>query len=749
MVESLTRRQYAQAVALAIAVLSLLWMLFFWRVFTLTVEDRVIFNQQGDFILHFYAPIAYQVERVQAGELPLWNPYNYAGEPSIANIQNGSFYPPRYLAAALADPYTFQVYQLETALHYWLASVTAFLFLLVSFRRPGLALIGAVLYAYRGYMTGYAMLQASTVATEAWFPLALLGVGLSLGRWRVTGALLAGVACALMLLAGRPQAAFYLIAALMAYLTFQVMSQPKRPLAAVIALGWRGTLIGGVGVGLAAAQLLPMLELTGESFRVIDQTYTDKGSGFAFAELIRLVIPGFYGEWSPLYTGLAASLLAVAGLLGGARRDVVFWAGLLIVTLLLSLGANSIVYDFFYAFIPGFDLFRNQERIAALTTLAVVMLALFALDGDLRFGRWFRWLVYGGAGLLALVYGLVSLAVLLGVTLPDASAGTDVLGLLVTVAGLFALWVRFAPQMPSRGLAMSLLLALIVFDLFTVGTRSVNFVPDTPDNRLQLAPEMQPYANIPPDEVLWRVDGAAGLQGRGILFDIPDIYGLGAISLATPERLYNLPVDRLWEVLAVRYITTIDPVRENVPLELLAYERNPSGDTYQILELQDPRPLAHLVYDYRHAEGDAAFARLIMADARVDLREMGVTLNPLPFELPGQRPETSTIDELTIHTPEHLSLTVSTGTDALLTLAMIDYPGWQVTVDGDPVEIVDVYAGLIGVPIRAGDDQRVNVRFVSATVTQGIAVSLGTALLVILLAGWRWMAGRRHTKPPG
>ncbi len=253
----LTRPQLLRAVVLALVVLTALWGVFFWRVLTPTAEDRVIFNQQGDFVLHFYAPIAYQIERLQAGELPLWNPYNYAGEPSLANIQNGSFYPPRYLTALLAGPghYTVQVYQVETALHYWLASLLMFAFVLARFRRVGLAILGGTLFAYRGYMTGYAMLQASTVATEAWLPLALLGVYLCMGRYRVGGALLAAIAVALMLLAGRPQAAFYLIVMVMAYLAylaFETLQDGDSPRRVFIGFLTRALAIGGLGVALAA-----------------------------------------------------------------------------------------------------------------------------------------------------------------------------------------------------------------------------------------------------------------------------------------------------------------------------------------------------------------------------------------------------------------------------------------------------------------------------------------------------------------
>ncbi len=726
------RGSVAHPVPQALVILTLLWFLFFWRIFAPAVEDRVIFNQDGDFILHFYAPIAYQVDRFWDGEVPLWNPYNYGGEPSAANIQNGTFYPLRYLSALVAgrDNYTFQAYQTETAFHYWLASWWMFLFLWVCFRRRWLALIGGVLFAYSGYMTAYPMLQASTVATEAWFPLALLGILLSLTRprWRWYGMLFTALAVGLMLLAGRPQAAFYLIAVTMLYLLFQAW-QRRTPIAGIL---WRGFVIAAGGAGLAMIQLLPMAQLLLYSYRFGEYGFLDKGSGFAFAELRGLLYPSFYGQWSPLYIGGAGLLLAIFAVFSLRDAAVRFWLLLGAGALLLSLGANTVAFDFVYNFVPGFDLFRNQERLVSVTVFALILLAMHGLDALAREedSRLLRRLGYGFVAAWGLIFAVVSMMQTVNPQQPGLWEAANVFGFMLVVFGSFAVWLHFTA--PPSHLAGGLLLLLIVLDLFTIGTRSVNFVADTPQNRIALSEVLQPISDIPADDVLWRVDGAAGLQGRGILFGIPDIYGLGGISLETPEELYALPVDRLWEIFAVRYVTISDPLPEGAALELLGYGRNDDGDEFQLLELNDPRPLAHLVYDYRIALDNPFFAQQMMTDPRVDLREMAITTQPLPFDLPAARPAQSEIRDLERHSPEYLTMTVSTEENALLTLALVNYPGWRVTVDGEAVEIVDTYAGLIGVPIHPGENQQVTLRFESDTVNGGALITGITGLLLVL-----------------
>jgi hypothetical protein len=338
-------------------------------------------------------------------------------------------------------------------------------------------------------------------------------------------------------------------------------------------------------------------------------------------------------------------------------------------------------------------------------------------------------IVYAYAALLTLATLIVIVASIL--TTGGGSTQTNAFVFVTVNALLFAAWIYW--QRSYAGLQwqpVALLTLLIVVDLFTIGTRSANYQPDTPDNRVQLS---EPLQNLPTplQEIAWRVDGAASLQGYGVYFRIPDVYGTGPFTLASIEELRKIPVDRFWEVLSVRYATTSDAPPPDVPLNLLAYGSNYEGEEYELLELSDPRPMAHLVYDYRHSEGSAEFARQIMSDPRIDLREMAITLYPLPFELPVERPEESRVEDFQMVTPERIEVTVSTEADTLLTLSIPKYPGWQATVNNEPVEIADVYAGLMGIPIRAGENQSVVFTFEPQSVLIG-AIITGITFVITL-----------------
>jgi hypothetical protein len=85
--------------------------------------------------------------------------------------------------------------------------------------------------------------------------------------------------------------------------------------------------------------------------------------------------------------------------------------------------------------------------------------------------------------------------------------------------------------------------------------------------------------------------------------------------------------------------------------------------------------------------------------------------------------------------PERLTLDVGAAAPALLVLTDTFYPGWQATVDGEPVAIVRADHAFRGVPVNTGR-HRVVFLYAPASLRRGAAVSLVAALGVILCLAW-------------
>lgn len=723
----------------AVLVLSLLWTLFFWRLLTPEPADRVIFSG-GDFTTQFFPFSRYQAERVQAGQIPLWNPYNDASSPFAADLQWGTWYPPRWIALLLAGPggWRIETLQLEVAAHYWLISILMYAFLRAITRHPVAALSGSIVFAYGSNLTGYPMQQVAVLESLAWLPLVMLGVYLSLspGKPKIGGILLGGLGLGLSLLGGHPQTTLHIMYIAAIYAVFEGWQWQI----AWWSIVWRVGIMLGIGVSIGVVQWLPSLEYTRLASRMADFHYIEKSSGFSPLDLAEIIWPNVVGLWwSSLYAGVAGLLLALGAFFRPRARQV-FWVFVLIIALVLSLGRNTVATDVVYLLAPGISLFRGQERFVVFFTLAVTVLAAYQIDRLMGKGdsdahrsasgedRRFNGLALGHLGLTgaaAVVAAIIAITQVAAI--PDKIVSSLIFVALMSL--FFTLWLR--NRMLLGRLGPVVLVALIVLDLFSIGMRSTNFVPDRPENRPKPLPAN--YLQTPPTTT-WRVDGAAGLRGYSMYYGVPDIYGNSPLSLLSMEELRRIPVDRFWEVLAVRYVTLVDVAPpESVPTTPLATLQDNDGQPYVLYEIVDPRPFAHLVYDYR-AAGSPEFARQIMADSRVDLREMAVTINPLPFDLPGTRPADGEVSDFSMSTPEHLSMIVSTSENALLTLSLPNYPGWQVTVDGQPVEIADTYAGLIGIPVQAGDNQVVRVDFVPRLVIIGGVISAVTLLAMLIAA---------------
>ena len=203
--------------ARAVALLLLLWLLFFWRLFTPIAADQASLAK-GDFSGQFVAFGAYQYERLSRGEIPLWNPYNNSGLPFIADTQAAVFYPPRWITiglSKLAGGWSYNSLQLEMTFHVLLYTLLMYAFVrrltLRDARSHLAALISAVIIGYGGFSTGYAPLQLAILEAAVWLPLTALGIleATRDAKLKLRFIALAGWALGLSWLAGHPQTSWF------------------------------------------------------------------------------------------------------------------------------------------------------------------------------------------------------------------------------------------------------------------------------------------------------------------------------------------------------------------------------------------------------------------------------------------------------------------------------------------------------------------------------------------------------------
>jgi hypothetical protein len=733
-----------------ILLLACLCLLFFWRIITPNLANRGSFPE-GDFADQFYAFGVYEAQRLFSGQLPLWNPYTFSGHPFLADVQSAVFYPPSLITLLLSLPWGFSLFalELEAIFHFFLGGLFTYLLAKRLLHDRRAALISSLVFAFGGYLTSYPSQQLAILETDVWLPLILLLLDIGLERLRDRpsgqGFLLpitfAGLAFGLALLAGHPQSAMYVFYVSAIYFAFRACTRGVRWQPAVLAFG----LFALLGLGLAAAQLLPGLEYMRLSARA-QANYNEMSGGFPRQDPIQLLLPGSVSVMSPLYVGILPLFLAVLAPLLKRNREVIFWTCLALGTLLLSFGGNTFVYSLFYLFAPGFALFRSQERAAFVFSLSLALLAGYgvrlltrAMPKSVKarfhgFYRFVTFLAWGALGLVFLIfYGFVDTGQVAGSTLSTALERSILLTVLLTLSlGLLYLRLR---RIVREQLLVGLFVVLIVFDLFTVNWKN-NLQETRPEE--QYRPTMLTQI-LQSDQEVFRVHNEWRLPGNyGCIYGLEDMWGASPLYLGRYEELvYGLPIEQVWQLLNVKYVITWR--KALVPETEVLYEEPKELDTTYLHRLDEYWPRASIVHQVEVIEKDDRVLERL-GESEFDPRQVAILPHNPDLALPSQVEGESSV-VIRERQPERMVLEVDMAANGLLVLSEVYYPGWRAYANGKEVPIYRANHVLRAVPLRTGH-HRVEMIFDPLWPKVGLAISGVTLLLAVALIGVA-MAGRK------
>ncbi|GIW07842.1 MAG: hypothetical protein KatS3mg060_2647 [Dehalococcoidia bacterium] len=732
------------------ALLLLLTVLFYWRILTPDPLNRGSFPK-GDFVEQFYAFAVFRTQELLAGRLPTWNPYVYAGHPFLADIQSAVFYPLHWPTTLLAGPrgYPFQALEYEAVFHIFLAGLWMYLLAsrLTGSRPAGL--LGGMVYGFGGYLSGYPSQQLSVLEVHTWLPLILFWVVLATEgqfvlRRSLVFTILGGLTLGVAILGGHPQASLYTVYGVTAYFCFRILAAtglarwrtalPRFGLVALLVI---------VGIGTAAAQLVPTVEFMGISSRA-RIPFEMSAWAFPLRDIVQLILPGAVSYYSPMYVGILPLALAIGAVAWTRTRETWFWTGLAIAGLLISFGGNTILHSLLYNALPGAGTFRHQERGIVLFSVAMAVLAAIGARELLAADR-ARLLRLGGLWLRAVV-AAVALLVLLFVSGQNAEEATkpqNIAAFLVLVTGLIGLLLLFRLRgLPTSAFA-GLALAIVAFDLISVSFNT-NFEKTQPGDHYRPT-EIQRY--------LQRNDAAGRTHNDwqyplnyGDVFRIRDINGASPLVVERYRQLLNgEPRERVWQLLNVKYYVTWQGGFPNA--EKVSVERTGDKDV-NLYALPDPLPRAYVVHNATVIADDARALRTVLSPQF----DPGTTvvLDREPPIAPSGRATRSpaTVRDLA---PDRLVSETTLAEPGVLVLSEVFYPGWRATVNGQPAEILRAQHTLRGVALPAGT-HTVELVFDPLTVKFGIGLSVATVALSLLALGmlalWPARGSQRETNSP-
>lgn len=209
------------------AALAVLALIAFWPLVLHPTET--LYSNHSD-LLAQHIPAKYFLVRSlrETGELPLWNPEQYAGSPFVHDIQVGLFYPPNLPLYFISEPAIGPFVSWLVFVHVLLAGW----FMYAYSRHAGLGELAAFV-AGVGYMLSprwmLQLFEAGHTVTQGicWLPLILLCVERAIIRKRWSWAIGGGVAYALLILGTHPQWTLY-ASLLIGFWPLRILSPPLR-----------------------------------------------------------------------------------------------------------------------------------------------------------------------------------------------------------------------------------------------------------------------------------------------------------------------------------------------------------------------------------------------------------------------------------------------------------------------------------------------------------------------------------------
>ena len=737
-----------------------------------------------DAFVYFYPQRVFLAHSLLAGQVPLWDPYLFLGVPFLANPQTAVLYPPSWLF--LLGPVQ-AVYAAQLVLHAFLAAFFTYLLARRAFGvLPLAAAVGGLAYAFGGFAVGQVG-HLNQISAAAWLPAVLLAYDRFATTRRVYWVALGALALAMQLLAGHPQETY------MTLIVLGIFGAVRAPWRSARQLAWCA--IGGaflclLGADLAAAQLLPTLELAPLSIRGEGVNWPDAVAGSLPSYLsVRALLPPYWVRVPSTeylgYVGVTPIVLGLLAVMLGRSRPVLFGVLISFLGLFLALGENNAFYATVFASVPGFDTFRVPARWLLLWQFGVAILAALGADwlgrGATVYLRrpqvWARALAVVCILIAALAWqrddgepfaqrrtpfafaGIAAATLAMG-ALPHLGRPILALGMLAGMTGA-EVWAAAqaspARQAPppafTQGESVDWLRAHGVTDQERLlSLARPEYVPASENAvRAELGGLPEPVVQsvlvaqkwndtLTPNLALqYGLNTADGYDG-GVL---PLLRWVNLSRLLVPSprpdgvlltRLEDLPSDQLLDLLGVRYLIANASTWPRPGLEMVDF-----GDL-RLFVRPNPVPRSLVVFGATPAESDdAALERMRRSDFDSN-REVVVSPQSPLLSPPSVQDPIAVQPDLV--GPERWHARVSLTQPGYLLQREAWYPGWRARVDGVDTPVVRADVLFRAVALGPGDHD-VEIYFDAATFTRGALLSLAGVLVTAVLLLWRWLPTMR------
>lgn len=708
---------------------------------------------------HMY-PLRLSIHRAWTeGRIPGWDGQLFCGSPLLAQPEASVFYPVTMLTDWIHPAYTIVP---QILIHLGIGCTLLY----AAIRARGLGvrsgLVAATVFAMSGvgFMT---VQQIANLRTLCWVPGALLGVEWIRQRHRTRGLAMVGLCGGMAILGGYPPhflyACFGLGAVLLTGLPWTPGNDgPGGPRAAAAeALRRSGWFLGGLVLAgaIGAVQMLPTLHFVGLSQRQLGlapelaDSWAAKPQELMYFLYPRVDVRGGYATSGYGYVGYVTLLLGGLAFLRGrpGARLVLPWTMVLVI---LTLGARTEIGRAFQA-LPFMSYFRNPTHFLYVVNLLAAWLAAEGIEAlEER---------EPPGGQVSLLVGTMAMLWIAAIVTPFPDTGARVFvyaALLLASAGAFVFAARrLAPLEATSG--AWLCIAVLAVDLWFLGGRynvrehllaTYEEIRTDPPALRRVAQEVRerPGRVVTGDaEFNWDnavvqagLDNVRGLRALAPLrtLDVMRIANEGAPFPREPARtpLYDYAIHDLQS-----------PVANLVGLRYAAgFERAPASNWNDLGDGAFAGPGDGATWRWFPyatavgADGDCT-AALASRDFRAE-RTLFVHTSRTPVA--GPIAAAPGIDVRDAETRVDVRLSEHGG--GWLFWSQSHDPGWSVTVDGAPAEVVRAQHAFMAVHVPAGA-RDLTFRYVPP----GLAFGAALSVLGLVACGLAFRMGERRAGPVG
>ena len=696
----------------------------------------------GDLVSFLWPTYRFAANTIIQGDLPLWNPYLYAGAPYAADNQSGLFYPVN-LALTLLPDLPYRAMEWLVVLHIFMGGAGMYVLLLHtthytyqkadrdrSHTTKWAGVTAALAFQFSSVFVTHVG-NLNIVATSSYLPWALFCLHRMSQEYRIRWAGGLGICLALAILAGHAQMAFIVGVAVGLASLWELSALVRSDLSKALRITLLLALALGIALGLTAIALLPAVEMTQYTHRAY-LSY-DAAARYSIPPngLVGMLSPllfgrgasGFWPAWDRVELGYGGTVtLLLAGMAVGNTRTRRFAYLLGSIGLLIALGKHTPLHLWLYDHAPGFGQLRVPARFILLTNFAVAYLAGQGMqDLTLRIVPARRVLVWGAT--LALIAAL-AMPMVWGEAAKEVSSPPPEalpLAILVTLLTLGLALVISKQRWYAPGLTLLLGAELIGLGAWVEVDRF------EPNEGYRSSPAVEFLLSQPGP---FRIDVAASTWQP----DAPAIHGLESVSgLHNPLALADYDTyywsvgyrgSALYNFLNVRFVVADKDIPAADSSFVPVFNEDPHVDVYLNTNARPRITLIHnpvLVPDQ-----DAAFASIHQPD--FDPYQDVVLEGGVPLRSPTAG---DTKMYYTQYTPHQHTIVASTPSPAYLVFSEVWYPGWQASINGQAAEIIRANYAFRAVYLPSGE-HTVVMHFKPRSWHIGIAVTLVTIVAMLV-----------------